>query len=215
MNIGIIGSGNMGSALGKIWVKKGHQVIFSYSRDPAKLEAIAATAGANAKVGTPQQAAESSDVILMTLQPFILEEVLSAIGSLENKIVITCMSGLKPDFSGQTIGIATDLKLSVAERLVQLAPGAKVVEAFNITFAEILASESRQFGDEHPTVFYCGEDADAKAIAVQLIEECGYDAIDAGGLMVARSLETLATAWVQFAVVSNLFPNLGLKALRR
>lgn len=215
MNIGIIGSGNMGRALGTIWAQKGHQVVFSYSRDPAKLEAIAATAGTNAKVGTPQQAVKSSDVILIALQPFVLEELLSAIGSLENKIVITCMSGLKPDFSGQTIGIATDLKLSVAERLAQLAPGAKVVEAFNITFAEILASESRQFGNEHPTVFYCGDDADAKAIAAQLIEECGYDAIDAGRLIVSRSLETLATAWVQFAVVSNLFPNVGLKALRR
>ncbi len=67
MNIGIIGSGNMGSALGTIWAKQGHQVVFSYSRDPAKLEAIAAAAGANAKVGTPQQAVESSDVILITL----------------------------------------------------------------------------------------------------------------------------------------------------
>lgn len=215
MNIGIIGSGNMGSALGTIWAKQGHQVTFAYSRDPAKLAAIAAAAGTNAKVGTPEEAIQSSDVVLITLQPFVLEEVLSAIGSLENKIVITCMSGLKPDFSGQTIGIATDLKIAVAERLAQLAPGAKVVEAFNITFAEILASASRQFGHEHPTVFYCGDDADAKITVAQLIKECGYDAIDAGGLMVARSLETLATAWVQFAVVSNLFPNLGLKALRR
>ena len=215
MNIGIIGSGNMGSALGSIWAKHGHQVIFSYSRDPAKLDAIAAAAGANARVGTPREAAESSDVLMLTLQPFVLEAVLSTIGSLEGKVVITCMSGLKPDFSSQTIGIATDLKLSVAEQLAQLAPGAKVVEAFNITFAEILASESRQFGNESPTVFYCGDDADAKAIAARLIQDCGYDAIDAGGLMVARSLETLATAWVQFAVTSGLFPNLGLKALRR
>lgn len=215
MNIGIIGSGNMGSALGTLWAKKGHQVTFSYSRDPAKLEAIAATAGANALVGTPKQAAESSDVILMAVQPFVLEEVLSTVGSLENKVVITCMSGLKPDFSGQTIGIATDLKISVAEQLAQLVSGAKVVEAFNMTFAEILASDSRQFGSEHPTIFYCGDDAEAKAIAAQLIQDCGYDAIDAGGLMVARSLETLATAWVQFAAASNLFPNIGLKALRR
>ncbi len=215
MNIGIIGSGNMGSALGKIWAKKGHQVTFSYSRDPAKLAAIATEAGTNAQVGTPEEAVQSSDVVLITLQPFVLEEVLSKVASWENKIILTCMSGLKPDFTGQTIGIATDLKISIAERLAELTPGAKVVEAFNITFAEILASDSRQFGSEHPTVFYCGDDADAKAIAAQLIEDCGYDAIDAGGLMVARSLETLATAWVQFAVASNLFPNIGLKVLRR
>jgi hypothetical protein len=215
MNIGIIGSGNMGSALGTIWAKKGHQVIFSYSRDPGKLEAIATAAGKNAQVGTPEEAVQSSDVVLITLQPFVLEEVLSTIGSWENKIVLTCMSGLKPDFTGQTIGIATDLKISVAEQLAQLVAGATVVEAFNITFAEILASDSRQFGSEHPTVFYCGDDAEAKAIAAQLIQDCGYNAIDAGGLMVARSLETLATAWVQFAVASGLFPNIGLKALRR
>lgn len=81
MNIGIIGSGNMGSALGTIWAKKGHQVIFSYSRDPARLEAIAAAAGENAQVGTPGEAVQSSDVVLITLQPFVLEEVLSAVGS--------------------------------------------------------------------------------------------------------------------------------------
>lgn len=215
MNIGIIGSGNMGSTLGTIWAKQGHQVTFSYSRDPAKSEAISAAAGANVQVGTPEEAVQSSDVVLITLQPFVLEEVLSPIGSWGDKIVLTCMSGLKPDFTGQTIGIPTDFAVSVAERLAQLVPGAKVVEAFNITFAEILASDSRQFGSEHPTVFYCGDDAEAKAIAAQLIQDCGYDAIDAGGLMVSRSLETLATAWVQFAVVSNLCPNVGLEALRR
>ncbi|MBD2071692.1 NADPH-dependent F420 reductase [Leptolyngbya sp. FACHB-671] len=215
MKIGIIGAGSMGSALGTIWAKQGHQVTFSYSRDPAKLQSIATAAGETAQVGTPEQAVQLSDVILIALQPFVLEEVLSTVGSLENKIVLTCMSGLKPDFTRQTIGINTDLKVSVAEQLAELAPGAKVVEAFNITFAEILASDSRQFGSEHPTVFYCGDDPEAKEIVAHLIQDCGYDAIDVGGLIVARSLETLATAWVQFAVASNLFPNIGIKALRR
>ncbi|NJL41240.1 MAG: hypothetical protein HC899_34380 [Leptolyngbyaceae cyanobacterium SM1_4_3] len=48
-----------------------------------------------------------------------------------------------------------------------------------------------------------------------LIENCGYEAVDAGALMVARSLETLATAWVQFSVAGQFFPNFGLKALQR
>ncbi len=215
MNIGIIGSGHMGSALGTLWAQQGHQVIFSYSRDLAKLQATAAAAGNSAKVGTPAEAIASSEVILIAVPPSVLEEVLSSLDSLDNKIVITCMSGLKPDFTGQTMGLATDLTLSVAERLAQLAPGANVVEAFNITFAEIIASESRQFGDRQPSVFYCGDDAAAKAIIAQLIADCGYDPVDAGGLIVARSLETLATAWVQFAVVGGFFPNLGLSALRR
>jgi 8-hydroxy-5-deazaflavin:NADPH oxidoreductase len=215
MNIGIIGSGKMGGGLGKIWAKAGHQVIFSYSRDENKLRQLAASAGETAKVGTPEVAVAESDVIMLAVWAPTLEEVFHNAGSLDGKIIITCVSALQPDFTGQTIGLATDLKISVAETIQQLAPKAKVVEAFNTTFAEIIASDSRQFGDDHPSIFYCGDDADAKTIVAILIEECGYEAIDVGKLIVARSLETLATAWVQFAVASQLFPNLGLKALRR
>lgn len=215
MKIGVIGSGNMGGGLGKIWAKAGHQVIFSYSRDEHKLQQLAAAAGENATVGTPENAVLQSDIILLSVWLPSVEEVIRALGSLNGKIIITCVSGLQPDFTGQTIGLATDLKTSVAETIQQLAPSAKVVEAFNSTFAEIIASDSRQFGDDRPSVFYCGDDAEAKSIVAALIQECGYEAVDAGALLVARSLETLATAWVQFAVASQLFPNLGLKALQR
>ncbi|ARV61182.1 hypothetical protein BZZ01_23495 [Nostocales cyanobacterium HT-58-2] len=215
MKIGIIGAGNMGAALGKIWAKAGHQVIFSYSRDENKLRQLTTSAGETAKAGTPKEAVIQSDVILFAVWAPSLEEVIHAAGSLDGKIVMTCVSGLKPDFTGQTIGLPTDLKISVAETIQQLAPNAKVVEAFNTTFAEIIASDSRQFGDDRPSIFYCGDDVEAKKVVADLIGECGYEAVDAGALIVARSLETLATAWVQFAVASQLFPNLGLKALQR
>lgn len=215
MRIGIIGAGNMGAALGKIWAKAGHHVIFSYSRDENKLRQLAASAGETARAGTPQETVAHSDVILFAVWVPSLADVIQAVGSLDNKILITCVSGLQPDFTGQTIGLATDLKMSVAEMIQQLAPNTRVVEAFNTTFAEIIASDSRQFGADFPSVFYCGDDAEAKQVVAGLIEECGYEAIDAGKLAIARSLETLATAWVQFAAASQLFPNLGLKALRR
>lgn len=215
MRIGIIGAGNMGAALGRIWAKAGHEVIFSYSRDQNKLHQLAASAGETAQAGTPQDAVAHSDVILLAVWIPSLADVLHTVGALDHKIVITCVSGLQPDFTGQTVGLATDLKISVAETIQQLAPNAKVVEAFNITFAEIIASDSRQFGSDSPSVFYCGDDTEAKQIVAALIEQCGYEAVDAGKLIVARTLETLATAWVQFAVASQLFPNLGLKALRR
>jgi 8-hydroxy-5-deazaflavin:NADPH oxidoreductase len=214
MNIGIIGAGNMGAGLGKLWAEAGHQVIFSYSRDEDKLRELAMLAGATAKDGTIQDAA-AQDVILLAVWLPALEDVIHAAGSLDGKIVITCVSGLQPDFTGQTIGLATDLKISVAETIQKLVPNAKVVEAFNTTFAEIIASDSRQFGSDFPSVFYCGNDVEAKKIVANLIEDCGYEAVNAGNLLVARTLETLATAWVQFAVSSQLFPNLGLKALRR
>ncbi len=215
MRIGIVGSGNMGGGLGKLWAKAGHQVIFSYSRDENKLRQLAALAGQTASFGPPAEAVAHSEVILLAVGLSALEEVIHTVGSLDGKVIITCVSGLQPDFTGQTIGLATELKNSVAERIQQLAPHAKVVEAFNITFAEVIGSESRQFGSDRPSVFYCGDDSDAKKIAAGLVEDCGYEAVDAGSLIVARSLETLATAWVQFSVASQLFPNLGLKALRR
>ncbi|MCC3439878.1 NAD(P)-binding domain-containing protein, partial [Microcoleus sp. PH2017_05_CCC_O_A] len=197
--IGIIGAGNMGAGLGKLWAKAGHEVVFSYSRDRNKLLELATAAGATAKAGTIQEAA-AQDIILLAVWLPALEEVIHAAGSLDGKIVITCVSGIQPDFTGQTIGLATDLK---------------VVEAFNTTFAEIIASDSRQFGADFPSVFYCGDDVEAKQIAASLIEDCGYKPVNAGNLLVARTLETLASAWVQFAVTSQLFPNLGLKALQR
>jgi 8-hydroxy-5-deazaflavin:NADPH oxidoreductase len=215
MKIGILGSGNMGGGLGKLWAKAGHQVIFAYSRDESKLQQIATSAGANAKAGTPLEAVSQSDVILISVWVPDLAAAVRAAGSLDGKIVITCMSGLQPDFSGQTIGLLTNLEISVAETLQQLAPNAKVVEAFNSTFAEIITADSRQFGDDYPSVFYCGDDDEAKKVVAGLIKDCDYEAVDVGKLQVARSLETLATAWVQFAVTSQLFPNLGLKALRR
>jgi 8-hydroxy-5-deazaflavin:NADPH oxidoreductase len=215
MKIGILGSGNMGGGLGKLWAKAGHEVIFAYSRDESKLQQLATSAGANAKAGTPLEAVSQSDVILISVWVPDLAAAVRAAGSLDGKIVITCMSGLQPDFSGQTIGLPTNLAISVAETLQQLAPNAKVVEAFNSTFAEIIAAQSRQFGDDRPSVFYCGDDDAAKQVVAGLIKDCDYEAVDVGKLQVARSLETLATAWVQFAAASQLFPNLGLKALQR
>jgi predicted dinucleotide-binding enzyme len=77
MRIGIIGSGNMGSALGKLWAQQGHQVMFSYSRDRAKLEAIAADVGANAQVGSPSEAAEFGEVILFVVPRLTPQRFLS------------------------------------------------------------------------------------------------------------------------------------------
>lgn len=212
MKIGILGTGNMGSALGKIWAQQGHKVVFSYSRSPEKLQAVAASS--NAQVGTPREMAEFADVIFLSVSPVVLEEAINAAGSLAGKVLITCVSGLEPDFQGQSMGLKTDLTISMAERIAQLAPDAEVIEAFNTTFAEILQT-SRQFGAERPSLFYCGDSHNAKQVVAKLIEETGFEAVDIGNLTKARSLETLASIWVQFAVVSDLFPDAAIKLLRR
>ncbi len=71
---------------------------------------------------------------MLTVQYPAIEDALKLAGSLEGKVIITCVSGLKPDFEGQTMGLPTHLKVSVAEQIADFAPGAKIVEAFNTTF---------------------------------------------------------------------------------
>lgn len=212
MHIGIIGSGNMGAALGTIWAKQGHQVLFSYSRTPAKLNELVSTVP-NASSGSVTEAAQFGEVILLAVPYPSLTEVLQDPSLFAGKTLITCVSGLRPDFRGETVGLPTDRTRSVAEEIAQLLPQTQVVEAFNLTFAEILQAPSRQIRGQSPSLFYCSDHNPAKQFAVRLIEECGYEAIDAGPLKNARSLETLASVWVQFAVVSGYFPRLGFKAL--
>jgi predicted dinucleotide-binding enzyme len=212
MKIGIIGAGKMGSGLGKIWVQQGHQVLLSYSHDRSKLNQLADSIGASA--GTPAEAANFGNVVMLAIPYPALHNILPTV-LLDNKIVITCVSGLKPDFEGKTVGLPSELQTSVAEEIAQSAPGAKVVEAFNTTFAEILQSDSRDFNGQRPSVLFCGDDRAAKDIAATLIKDCGYDAIDAGTLQVARTLETFATVWVQMAAVSQTFPNVAIKVLQR
>ena len=215
MNIGILGAGNMGAALGTIWAAAGHRVIFSVSRDAAKLEKLAAEVGPQARAGSVAEAVQDSDVLLLAVWPDLLDEVLGQAGDLTGKTLITCVSGLRPDMSGKTMGLPTNLTEPMAAQIARKAPGARVVEAFNTTFAEIVAAPSRRFGPDRPSIFYCGDDAEAKQTTATLIEAADFEAVDAGPLAVAAALETLATAWVQLAVVSHLFPNPGLKALRR
>lgn len=210
MRIGIIGSGNMGSALGKLWAQQGHQVMFSYSRDRTKLEAIAAEVGANAQVGTPSEAAHFGDVILFVVPWKTVNDALTQAGSLAGKVVISCVNPLKPDFSGLEIGTST----SGAEEIAKQIPDAKVVEVL-FPFAELLQSASLQFGTEMATQFYCGDDADAKAIVAPLISQLGLTPVDSGSLTNARYLEPLGMLLVQLAYVGGMGATIGLKLLQR
>jgi predicted dinucleotide-binding enzyme len=210
MRIGIIGSGNMGSAIGKLWAQQGHQVMFSYSRDRTKLEAIASEAGANAQVGSPSEAAEFGEVILFVVPWKAVSDALTQAGSLAEKVIISCVNPLKADLSGLEVGTST----SGAEEIAKQIPEAKVVEVL-FPFAEILQSGSLQSGSEAATQFYCGDDADAKAIVAQLISQLGLNLVDAGSLSSARYLEPLGMLLVQLAYVEGMGATIGLKLLQR
>lgn len=209
MNIGIIGAGNMGSGLGKFWAQHGHKLMFSYSRDPEKLKQIAAAIGHNATVGTPTEAVQFADVVLLSVPYGAIEDALNAAGSLEGKILLSCVNALLPDLSGMAVGTTT----SAAEEIAKRAAGARVVEALPL-FAEVLNSPSQQFGDQTATVFYTGDDQAAKQVVADLLRETNVEAVDAGPLKNSRFVEPAMMLLVQLAYGQNL-GQVAFKLLQR
>jgi 8-hydroxy-5-deazaflavin:NADPH oxidoreductase len=209
MKIGIIGAGNMGSGLGKIWAKNGHELMFSFSHDEQKLKALAASVSATAQVGTAAAAVKFADVVLLAVPWSAVPEALQAAGSLEGKLLFSCVNALKPDMSGMAVGTTT----SAAEEIAKLAPGARVVEGLPL-FAEVLQSGDTSFNGEKATVFYCGDDSEAKTIVAGLLEETAVEAIDIGGLSTARYLEPAMMLLIQLAYMQQM-GQVAFKLLRR
>ena len=153
------------------------------------------------------------EVILLTVPFASLKGILAKPDLFKQKIIITCINGIETDLTGDTIGLHTKLELSVAEHIQNTLKVAKVIEAFNITFAEVLKLPERKVNGKKPVIFYCGDDNKAKKIVASLIEDCDYIAINSGGLKTARTLETLSASWMQFAVVAGLFPRIAIQTL--
>ena len=209
MQIGIIGSGNMGASMGKIWAAKGHKVMFSFSKDQAALRSVAEAAGANARTGTPGEAITFGDLVLLAVPWAAINEAIHAAGSMKNKVLFSCVNCLKPDFSGLAVGTTT----SAAEEIAKLAPGAKVVEAIP-PMAQILALESHRLAGQQISTFYCGDDADAKKSVARLLVDLDVDPVDAGPLTSARYIEPAGMLSVQLAYGMGHGPHTGMKFLR-
>jgi 8-hydroxy-5-deazaflavin:NADPH oxidoreductase len=209
MNIGIIGTGNMGSGLGKLWAQNNHQIMFSYSRDRTKLENIARSIGSSASVGTPAEAVAFAEVVVLSVPYGAIGDALSACGSLEGKILFSIVNALLPDMSGMAVGTNT----SAAEEIAKLAPGALTVEALPI-FAEVLNSESRRFNGQQATVFYTGDNSQAKKVVAGLLHEIDVEAIDAGVLKNSRYVEPAMMLLIQLAYTQGM-GQVGFRLLQR
>jgi predicted dinucleotide-binding enzyme len=210
MNIGIIGPGKMGSGLGRIWAEKGHRIIFSFSISHDKLNALARSVK-NGRAGTPAEAAEASEVILLSVGWAVVKDALQSAGTMQGKILIDCTNPLNADASDLVIGHTT----SGAEEIARLVPGAKVVKAFNTAFAEVYHSNSRLFGSRMPTMFYCGDDSAAKTVISKLILEVGFAPVDAGPLSCARYLEPVAMLMIRLAYGQGMGTDTALSLIHR
>jgi 8-hydroxy-5-deazaflavin:NADPH oxidoreductase len=211
MKIGIIGPGQMGGGLGRIWCEAGHEVMFCGAGNIAEVTKQVGAVAPAARVGTHTDVAAFGEAILVACQWSDARDALAACGDLAGKILIDIINPLSPGLSGLDVGGAT----SAAEELAKMAPTAKVVKAFNTIGAKTLLPENRRIDSISPTVFYCGDDGPAKQVVAGLIRDCGYDAVDTGPLRNARYLEPMAMLLIQAMVAGSIPPDAAFRVLRR
>ena len=210
MNVGIIGAGNVGGTLGKRWARNGHRVFFA-SREPdsAQMRKLVAEAGQGAKSGSVAEAAAANEVLLIATPWPATQEALKNAGDLSGKIVIDATNPLLPSLDGLSIGTTT----SAGEQVAQWARGARVIKAFNTVGYNIMANPA--FPGGRIAMFYCGDDAVAKRTVAALIEELGFEALDAGPLSQSRVLEPFALLWISLALKQGYGGEIGFQFMRR
>ena len=196
MRIGIIGIGNVGSALARGLMGKGHALVLG-TRDPAEAAALRLAAETGASLATPQAAAADAEIVILALPWAVAAEAVRGLGDLAGKIVIDCMNplGMVDGVLGLTVGHTT----SGAEILAGWLPGARIVKTLNQVGAEIMADTSGL--PQRPVMFMAGDDAPAKATVAGLLSALGFEALDAGDLSKARLLEPLAMVWINQALL--------------
>ena len=183
MKIGIIGSGNVGSAIGAVWVEAGHEVMFS-SRDIEHDRALAARLGAGARAGTPRDAAAFGQVVMVSVPYRALPAVAKDAGDLlEGKVVIDTCNPF-PGRDGEIAEWAQDKGAGLAS--AELLPGARLVRAFNAIGAERMGSAHQEPGRIGMPI--ASDDTEAAQVASHLIREIGYEPVLIGGLDKGRFL---------------------------
>jgi len=208
MRIGILGSGLMGAKLGTIWARAGHEVVFSYARSEQKLQKLARDAKGKARSGTPREAAQDADALLLAVHWSRVDDVLKQAGDLSGKVIVTCSLPMNPDDTGLVIAHRS----SGAEALAKKVPKARVVSAFGTVPSEVLFGvfEARRKA-RRPTLVYCGDDAGGKKTAAQLIRDVGFDPVDAGPLRIARYTEPFTLLIAQLAYEGDAGPELAYR----
>ncbi len=204
MKIAIIGAGQVGGALGARWAARGHAVAYGV-RDPdgERARAALASSGPAAHAARPREAAEWGDVVVLAVPHGALAEMLPALGDLGGKVVIDAVNDVAAPAGAP----------AVAAQVAGLAPGARVVKAFNTMGWNVMTDPA--FGDEHADNYICGDDDGAKAIVAELSRAIGFAVVDAGPLANAALLEGLARFWIDLVLRRGLGREIAFRLLRR
>ena len=183
MKIGIVGSGNVGSAIGATWVRAGHEVMFS-SLDLEHDKALAARLGGGARAGTPREAAEFGEVVMISVPYHALPAVGKELSDLiKGKIVIDTNNPILAR-DGELAKWAREKGAGMASK--ELLPGARIVRAFNAISAGQMGLAYKESGRVGMPI--ASDDAQAVEVASRLIRDVGYEPVLIGGLEMGKHL---------------------------
>jgi hypothetical protein len=192
MKIGIIGKGNVGTAIGTGLSCKGHEIKFGH-RDAKEPVADAAKWG---------------EVIILAVPYENVTDAAKAIGSAaDGKVLLDVTNAI-----GDNMNLATGFSTSAAEELQKKMPKARVVKAFNTVFAQ--NQSTGRVGTKQLTLFVAGDDAKAKQTIMQLGRDIGFDPVDAGPLRSARYLEPMAMLLINLGYGLGMGTKIGYKLVK-
>ena len=189
--IAVIGTGEVGGALGPAFAAQGHEIIYG-SRDPSReaVQNLVSRTGAKASALLPAAAASRADIVVLAIPGLMVEEITRSLGDLSGKIIIDPTNPLKRGRGGLVHALAT----SNGEIIQAAAPGAYVVKAFNtLNYRTMIDPESAGGPVSIPLV---GDSDSAKGKVAQLVAGMGLEPIDLGGIENSRWVEGMLILWI-------------------
>lgn len=205
MNLGIIGAGSLGSALGARLAERGHTIMFG-----GGASAQDAAVRQRARVGSNAEAAAFGDLVILAVPFAAIDAALADAGPLSGRVLWSCVNALKPNYTGLAIGFDN----SAAEEVARRARGARIVAALP-PFADAIAAGQLAYDRGlEPTVFICGDDTAANRIVEALVRDLGAHPVDAGPLKAARLVEPAMMLAVSIAY-AGVPRDVGLRLLER
>jgi predicted dinucleotide-binding enzyme len=177
--IGFIGAGNIGSQVARLAIASGYNAVVSNSRGPETLASLVAELGPKARAATAAEAAKAGDIVVVSVPLKSYRAV--PVEPLQNKIVIDT-NNYYPQRDGHIAELDNE-STTTAELLQTHLPTSKVVKAFNHIYAAQLTTDGRPAGTPNRrALVIAGDDREAKAVVTRLLDQFGFDTVDAGPL---------------------------------
>lgn len=191
MDIGIIGAGHIGGTLARLLVDAGHRVAIANSRGPATLADLEKQLGPNAQAATIEEAGSFGRAVVVAI-PFGRYTDLPA-ADIGDRVLIDT-TNYYPERDGHIDGLDRDETTS-SELLAAHTTDARVVKAVNTIYWEQLRDDGAPAGDDRRAIPIAGDDPTAKQMVADLLDDIGFDTVDAGTLADSRALQPGATVY--------------------